>query len=92
MANIADINTTEETRTITLTVSFKPNEDRTMCPIVVKCKSTLAGDKPFATALFLTEGPGRKPEAYEYNPEQLRLDTGNVMPMQPVNYKKGDDK
>lgn len=72
IADMADVNTTEAKRTITLKVSLKPNERRTMCEVEVTGDSTLAPSKPTKTQMFFGM-IGGVPQSSEYHPEQTRM-------------------
>jgi len=73
LANIADPNTdTGAKRTITLTVSFKPNRDRDVADVQLKYSSKLAGIMTVDTQLFMGRHKG-KLIAVESDPRQTDL-------------------
>lgn len=73
LANIADPNTDIKTkRTITLTVSFKPNRDRDVADVEMKCGSKLAGIMGVETQLFVGLHQGHL-IAVESDPKQSAL-------------------
>lgn len=73
LANIADPNTDTGTkRTITLAVTFKPNRDRDVADVELKCGSKLAGIMTVSTQLFMGRQHG-KLIAVENDPRQSNL-------------------
>lgn len=73
LANIADPNTdTGARRTITITVNFKPNRDRDVADVELKCSSKLAGIMTVSTQLFMGKHKGRL-IAVESDPRQSKL-------------------
>lgn len=73
MKNIGDINTkATEPRTVTLTVTIKPNESRDFTNVNVNVKSKLASIKSQDISFHLIEQDGEL-VALEYNPKQERL-------------------
>lgn len=73
LANIADPNTdTAAKRTVTITVSFKPNRDRDVADVELKCSSKLAGIMTVSTQLFMGKRNG-KLIAVESDPRQSSL-------------------
>ena len=71
--NIADPNSVETApRSITLKVTFKPKE-RTYTKIGISCKSALAEDDHYSTNAYIGASVNGKAEAYEHNPEQMKL-------------------
>lgn len=73
LANIADPNTDPSTkRVITITVSVKPNRDRDVADVELKCSSKLAGIMTVATQLFMGKHQG-KLIAVEADPRQSNL-------------------
>jgi|LDZT01.1.fsa_nt_gi hypothetical protein len=70
--NIIDPNTGIETRSVTLKVSIKPNDKRTLCTVAIKCESKLASAKPFITEMFVGTD-GNKAVATEHNPNQEEI-------------------
>ena len=70
MDNIKDINTdAESARSITLTVTFKPNPDRTGAVAVVDSKVRVAGVKANRGSIFIINDKG-KPVGYPKDPRQ----------------------
>ena len=73
LANIADPNTNESTRrSISISVSFKPNRDRDIADVELTCSSKLAGIATVSTQLFMGRHQG-KLIAVEHNPKQSTL-------------------
>jgi hypothetical protein len=73
LANIADPNTDTKTkRTITIAVSFKPNRDRDVADVELKCGSKLAGIMTVETQLFMGRHQGQL-IAVENDPRQSDL-------------------
>jgi hypothetical protein len=72
LANIADPNTDNSKRTITITVNFKPNRDRDVADVNLKCSSKLAGIMTVDTQLFMGRHAG-KLIAVENDPRQSKL-------------------
>jgi len=73
LANIADPNTdTAAKRVVTITVSFKPNRDRDVADVELKCSSKLAGIMTVQTQLFMGKHKG-KLIAVESDPRQSNL-------------------
>ncbi len=78
LANILDPNTDPKAiRSLTLTVKFKPSEDRDLAATVMEVKSKLASPKGVGTVIFIGKEKGQ-PVAMERNPRQLELPTDNV--------------
>lgn len=60
LANIDDPNTdAKAARTITLTITFRPNEERTQSTMQVKCATKLAGVRPVGTLVFMGRRRGK---------------------------------
>lgn len=73
LANIADPNTDEKAkRTISITVSFKPNGQRDSAAVELTCASKLAGIQKVATQVFMGRQNGRL-VAVENDPKQSGL-------------------
>lgn len=73
LSNITDPNTDTSTkRVMTITVSFKPNRDRDVADVSLKCQSKLAGIMTVDTQLFLGKHQG-KLIAVENDPRQSTL-------------------
>lgn len=82
--NILDPNTKAATaRAVTLTVTFKPDEDRTFANAVIDVKAKLAPAKGVGTAVYIGRHAGM-PVATERDVRQLRFDD-NVAPMKEAN-------
>jgi hypothetical protein len=78
LSDIADINTpAKEMRKIVLEVSILPTENRDMGVIELKCRSKVAGTKPFGTSMFFAR-EGGKLVAYSNDPKQEELFAANV--------------
>ena len=74
LANILDPNTKPTAlRGLTLTVKFKPDEDREMVDVEVNCSSKLATIKPFPTQIYMSVGEDGQAVAMEYNPKQMHM-------------------
>lgn len=71
--NIMDPNTTHAARTVTLTVKIKPDANRAVGLVEIGVSAKLAASTPASSQFYLGTDRGRA-VAYEYNPEQLRLD------------------
>lgn len=73
LKNINDPNTdAEATRKIKMEVSFKANEDREQCAVILKCTPVLAGIKPVGTIAYLGRIKGEF-VAVENDPKQGAL-------------------
>lgn len=73
LSNITDPNTdTGSKRVITITVAFKPNRDRDVADVELKCSSKLAGIMTVSTQLFMGKQHGRL-IAVESDPRQSNL-------------------
>lgn len=73
LENITDPNTDAKAkRTVTITVSFKPNRDRDIADVELKCASKLAGIMTVGTQLFMGKHQG-KLIAVESDPRQSDL-------------------
>lgn len=76
MRNIQDENTKPDAvREITLKISMKPNDDRSLVATAVSCKSKLASTKPHAHYMQLVYD-GQKTRAMTTRIEQPELDLG----------------
>lgn len=73
LGNIADPNTDETTkRSITITVTLKPNRDRDVAEVGLACTSKLAGTVKVNTQLYMGRREGRL-IAVESDPRQSNL-------------------
>ena len=73
LSNITDPNTdTSSKRVITIAVSFKPNRDREVADVELKCSSKTAGIMSVNTQLFIGKHKG-KLIAVESDPRQTNL-------------------
>lgn len=73
LANIADPNTdTGAKRTISIAVTFKPNRDRDVADVELKCSSKLAGIMTVSAQVFMGRHQG-KLVAVENDPRQSNL-------------------
>jgi len=70
--NILDPNTGTAARAVTLKVTIKPNEARTLCAVSIACDPKLVFPKPFMTEMFVGSD-GKKAIATEHNPNQEEL-------------------
>ncbi len=80
LENCLDPNTGEGARTITLKVKLKPTEDRTRAYVLLTCTSSLVAPAGVASLVYLGKDRG-EPVAYEYNPEQLKLNLAKKTPV-----------
>lgn len=89
LANIADPNTDPKVkRAVTITVGFKPNRDRDVADVELKCHSKLAGIMTVSTQLFMGKHQG-KLIAVENDPRQSELFDQERQPLAAVsNFKK----
>lgn len=79
--NIADVNTDpKKTRTVTLTVSFKPDDNREEVKLSVSAKSTIASVKPAGRTVYLGKLNG-KPTLIGSNPQQTSFFDPEVTPL-----------
>jgi len=90
LQNIADPNTDPEAkRTISVTVAMKPNRDRDVADIELKCGSKLAGISTVSSRLFMGKHQGRL-IAVESDPRQSNLFDQARPPLAAVaNIKEG---
>ena len=66
LRNIFDPNTeAKAVRTLTIKLTFKPDENRESVSVSSKCESKLAANKPIETTLFIDDRDGA-PTAVEY--------------------------
>lgn len=73
IANIVDPNTdATQRRTLTLTISITPDDNRELCAVSVKASSKLAGLNAAKTNIFIGRHKGEF-VATEYNPKQAGL-------------------
>jgi hypothetical protein len=78
LTNILDPNTDAKAlRSLTLTVKFKPSEDRDLAGVTMEVKSKLASPKGVGTVVFIGKEAGH-PVAMERNPKQPELPMSNV--------------
>lgn len=77
MQNIIDPNTEAKVaRKLTVTVTFKPDENREMASVSAQAKSTLAPVKPISTSIFVDTDKDGNPVAAEWtrnDPNQLHM-------------------
>lgn len=72
--NINDPNTSATaTRTITLTISISPKEDRTQLNTKFNCRSSLAGQLPAESRMFVAKDANGKLYAVDRDPRQAFL-------------------
>lgn len=75
MQNIADANTKPDAvRSITITVSIKPDKTRRSAATAIECKSRICPVKPSDGVIFLSEAKDGSLEAYEDDYKQLELE------------------
>lgn len=80
LANVLDPNTkATTTRQVQLTVTIKPDDDRSFANTLIEVKSKLAPSKPVGTAIYIGMRAG-KPVATERDSRQMRLEE-NVVSM-----------
>jgi hypothetical protein len=72
LENILDPNTGSGKRSVTLTVTIKPADDKRSADVSVECKSKLQGAAAVATMIFIGQVQG-KAAAMEHNPEQMAM-------------------
>lgn len=73
LKNIEDPNTDPKgTRTITMKVTFRPNEERSISDVHIAAASKLASIKPTSTIVYMGR-KGGKTMAVESNPQQTGL-------------------
>jgi hypothetical protein len=91
LANIADPNTdTAAKRVVTISVSFRPNRDRDIADVELKCSSKLAGIMTVSTQLFMGRHQG-KLIAVESDPRQSNLFDQERRPLAAVSdFQKKD--
>lgn len=85
MKNIFDLNTSpKKTRTITISISFTPDEDRVMSNIYVSGKSSLVPTNGVSSRVMAGK-EGHKIEVREFKINQRELfdKDGNVVPIRP---------
>lgn len=73
LVNILDPNTTLAARAVTLKVTIKPDNKRGIGAVAIEVGAKLAAPMPVVSQFYLGMDRG-KAVAFEYNPEQLRLD------------------
>ena len=77
MANILDPNTdAKATRKLSITLTFKPNENREVVSCSAQAKSTIAPIKAITTSIFVEADKSGKPRASELtknDPNQLDM-------------------
>lgn len=74
LENILDPNTSATLmRKITLSVSIKPNADRTFGPLTIEASAKLAPLEGYKTQIHFGRDGDGKPVAVENNPNQYRL-------------------
>jgi hypothetical protein len=72
LANISDPNTkSDAVRTITFTVTVKPNEKRTDAALNIECKTSLAKLRPVSTMLLLGQSDGQPAAVEAFRNEEL---------------------
>lgn len=72
LENVMDPNTTHAAREVTLKVKIKPDNDRGIGSVEIAVSAKLAAAVPVSSRFYLGKDRG-KAVAFEYNPEQLRL-------------------
>ncbi len=78
LENVLDPNTKPTTsRSVTLTVTLKPDEDRSFANTVIEVKSKLAPSRAVGTALYIGRHAGRA-VATERDTRQMRFDDNVV--------------
>lgn len=77
--NMMDPNTSaKKERSVTIKVSFKPDEERGSATCAIQTTATLAPIKPAATTIFMSELRDGRIDLTEYNPKQPKLTFENV--------------
>jgi len=78
LANVLDPNTkATAARSVTLTVTIKPDENRRYGNTLIECKSKIASIRGVGTALYIGRAGG-KPVATERDDKQMEI-PGNVV-------------
>lgn len=71
--NIIDPNTSDSVRSVTLKVTFKPNESREQCAVQISCASKLGTSKPVPATIYVGRGKDGA-VAIEHDPKQLQIE------------------
>lgn len=80
LENIIDPNTGSGKRSVTVTVTLKPEDDKCSAKVSIECKSKLQGAESVGTMIFLGRSQGRA-AAMEHNPEQLKMEFAAQTPV-----------
>lgn len=90
LENAMDINTGLGKRTVTLTVTLQPKDERrNICNIKFHCTSKILPAVQVETQVHIGRDPNRGPVAVEYNPEQLKLfPRQNADPSKIINFQQ----
>jgi len=89
--NILDPNTGDGKRSVIVTVTLKPAEDKRSATVAISCKSKMQGAEPVSTTLFIGRSQG-KAAAMEHNPEQMDLAFAAKTPVVPFLAAEGGIK
>lgn len=66
LANITDVNTSNtKARSVTLTVTFKPNKERNIADVTFQAKSSLAPAEALETSIIIDRNQAGQPVAFE---------------------------
>jgi multidrug efflux pump subunit AcrB len=66
LANITDVNTSKQkARTVTLTLTFKPNKERNIADVTFQAKSALAPAEALETSIIIDRNQAGQPVAFE---------------------------
>lgn len=88
LENILDPNTDDGKRSVTLTVTLDPSENRQSASVDVKCSSKVQGARPVDTTIFFAQRHGRA-VAVEHNPDQLAMAFAQQTPVVPLKTAEG---
>jgi len=91
LENCLDPNAGKVARTITLRITIKPEDDRTRADITVSCESKLSPPSSVQSLIYLGKDRGEA-VAYEYNPEQLKLNLAKKTPVVGLATNKDEEQ
>lgn len=87
LQNIQDPNTDpEQKRSVTITVSVEPSEDREGGVVTLEVSSKIAGPKPLKSAVHFADKHGQ-PVAVSFDPKQRQL-FGDDEGIRPINHER----
>ena len=70
--NVVDPNSGDGARKVTLTVTLKPNKERTMADLLIDCKGTVQPPKAVPTVVFIGKDRGQG-ICFEHDPKQMQI-------------------